>query len=96
MLVHEEFIDIENFEEKKEENGKLWKIEIEKNEVDDYWEFRKKVKLFLESVREGVERWRGACDGEVPEPTRNVMSSEEKSRKNIVRLGEFNYIRSVF
>ena len=56
----------------------------ENKEVDDYYEFRKKNGdvIFLESVREGVERWRGACDGEVPEPTRKVMHLR-KVKKNI-------------
>ena len=46
LLVHEEFIFIENFEEKKVEKWK--KVKIENKEVDDYYEFRKKrVKLFL-------------------------------------------------
>ena len=36
----------------------------------------------MESVREGVERWRGACDGEVPEPTRKVMHLRKVKKKH--------------
>ena len=40
------------------------------------------MKLFLESVREGVERWLGACDGELPADSIGDVICE-KSRKNI-------------
>ena len=55
----------------------------------------KKGDVILESVREGVERCLGACDGELPADSIGDVICE-KSRKIFVRLREFNHSGSAF
>ena len=72
-------------------------MKIENNEVDNYYEFRKKGDVILWS-RSGKALKDDAAPVMVRSRSRleKVMSSAESQEKTFVRLGEFHHACSVF